>query len=271
MKIQWESSEVTVFESSLYRTTSSIIGFDTSVIIVDPNWLPNEIETLQHFVSKNHTGKKQFLLFTHSDYDHIIGYGAFPSAQVIASELFVKNKLKNKILNRIYDFDNEYYITRPYPISYPDVDIIITTSGQKVNIDGHEIIFFLSPGHTEDGIFTIIPTKNCWIAGDYLSNIEIPFIDFDIDEYEQTLTSALRINEDFKNVNLLIPGHGDIANSNHSIKTRIKNDLHYIELLKKSVFEPSIEVQSEAYNHIINYSANPTLQTAHQKNIQKLK
>ena len=271
MKIQKTKLAITVFESSLYRTTSTIIGFDSSVIIVDPNWLPHEIEMLQDNVEKYHAGKEQFLLFTHSDYDHIIGYEAFKGAKVIASEAFVHNKSKEKIINQIHDFDNEYYINRPYPITYPVVDIVVTESGQSIQIDNHELIFFLSPGHASDGLFTIIPKKNCWIAGDYLSNIEIPFVDFDIYGYEKTLIAAHKINEDFPNIDFLIPGHGDVAESHIDIKRRIENDLKYILLLKNHNSNPTNIKETDVVNHIRNYSKNTVLMTAHHKNLNNLK
>ena len=130
-KIQYKDTQTTVFESALFRTTSTLIETKDLVLLVDPNWLPEEIENIQQAVLRCDPSKPFFLLFTHSDYDHIIGYRAFPNAQIIASQSFVDNKNKAKIIQQINDWDDENYIKRCYPITYPAVDIVIKEEGQQ--------------------------------------------------------------------------------------------------------------------------------------------
>jgi hydroxyacylglutathione hydrolase len=271
MKIHQINPSITVFESSLYRTTTTVIGFENAVLIVDPNWLPDEIENTYQYIDKQHHGKEQYLLFTHSDYDHIIGYERFDGAAVIASAAFVENESKSDVIQQIVDFDNEYYIERSYPISYPKVDIVISKPHQSIYIDRHELIFYNALGHTKDGLFTIIPQKKCWIAGDYLSNIEIPFIDFNSKMYEKTLILARNILIDHPYLELLIPGHGDVAFSKDEIKKRIENDIRYFELLKECILHPNTITENKIQAHLLLYSSNPTMKTAHQKNVTKSK
>ena len=128
MKKQYQTQAITVFESALFRTITSLIKLPDATVLVDPNWLPHEVEhirktlafpeSLQDFSSDS----PLYLLFTHSDYDHIIGYRAFPNAKVIASEAFVNSPDKEKNLRQIREFDDEYYIQRDYEIEYPEVD-----------------------------------------------------------------------------------------------------------------------------------------------------
>jgi hydroxyacylglutathione hydrolase len=270
MKISWQTPEITVFESSLYRTTSTVVDLGTSVLIVDPNWLPIEIETIFDFVDAYHRGKKQYLVFTHSDYDHIIGAGKFSNATVIASETFAKNEDKERVLRQIQDFDNEYYISRSYPIEYPKADIQIKSDMQKLNLDDVELEFYLAPGHTPDGMFIIIPKLKLWIAGDYLSNIEMPFIDHNVDQYVNTLIKSENIIATFQEILYLIPGHGDIALSRSEIKKRIKSDCKYLQFLNQSLKNADKKSESKIRELINKYSSNPTLITAHEKNIRLL-
>jgi hydroxyacylglutathione hydrolase len=144
MKISWQTPKVTVFESSLYRTTTTVIELGDSVMIVDPNWLPSEIDHIFEFVHTEHRNKKQFLLFTHSDYDHIIGYGKFKDAVVISSDTFGQSQKKEAVLQQIIEFDNEFYISRSYPIVYPVTDIIIEKDMERLEIGGLDMIFFKS-------------------------------------------------------------------------------------------------------------------------------
>ncbi len=266
MKIQYSDDHITVFESALYRTTSTLVAIHETLLIVDPNWLPEEIKCIKDYIERHYKSHKQYLLFTHSDYDHIIGYGVFPDAEVIASDAFAQNKDKDKILNQITIFDNTYYIERTYPIVYPEVHHLISHDETTLNIGVFEMVFYLAPGHCTDAMFIIIPTIGCWIAGDYLSNIEIPLIDHDFLSYQTTLNKAAQIFEKYP-VHKLITGHGDIALNRQEIQTRINNDIQYLNLSYKCQNE---EINDEIRNHILKYSRNPFMLQSHQQNVLNL-
>jgi len=260
MKIQYQQNDIIVFESALYRTTSTIIVFQDSLLIVDPNWLPLEIDFISNFIKKKYPNHKKYLLFTHSDYDHILGYNAFPGATVIASHYFTNNPKKDEIIQQILDFDQEYYIERDYPISYPKVDIEIVNDGEILNIDGTDLLFYHAVGHVRDGLFIIIPDKKCWIAGDYLSNIEIPFIDYDYEKYVSTIHQASQLFDRNKDVNILIVGHGDVATDRLEIESRISLDTKYLQSLKSpDNFDFTLFIKQ--------YGNNPNMVKAHEKNL----
>lgn len=229
MKIQYQNHHITVFESALYRTTSTVIALGQAVLIVDPNWLPIEVEYIGQYIQAHYKTHQQYLLFTHSDYDHIIGYGKFPNAKVIASEKLATNPDKEKILQQIKDFDDQYYIKRNYPISYPPVDIMIKTNGQILSINGIDLLFYPAPGHVRDGIFTVIPSLECWVVGDYLSNIETPMVDDNLQDYILTLQRAKLIMQQYPTLDLAITGHGDIAKNRQEILERIAADQTYLD------------------------------------------
>ena len=126
MKIQLETEILTIFESQLFNTTTTLLNGENCLLLIDPNWLPLEIEFIHNYVNKKKGGKECFLAFTHSDYDHIIGYGKFSSFKSIASTNFVNNIKKLDILSQISKFDDQYYIQRDYPITYPAIDIEIS-------------------------------------------------------------------------------------------------------------------------------------------------
>ena len=234
MKIQYQNTHLTVFESALFRTTTSLIVTDDVVLLVDPNWLPFEIEYIQQAVKKVQANKPLYLLFTHSDYDHIIGYKAFPHVKVIASEAFVNNPNKATILQQIQDFDDEYYIKRPYLTTYPQVDIVVKKDRQELKIGETVLHFYLAPGHNIDGIFTILPQQGLWIAGDYLSNIEFPYIYYSSKAYEQTL-GKIGVLFDRYTIDVLVTGHGDVALIQEEIAERAKASLAYIKELRQSI------------------------------------
>jgi hydroxyacylglutathione hydrolase len=269
MKIQFHSEVITVFESALYRTTSTLLHLNEELLLVDPNWLPGEIHFIKKYISEHFPNHKLNILFTHSDYDHIIGYGAFPGATTIGSLAFAQSTKKSSILKQISDFDNTYYIDRDYPVEYPRLDHIINKDGQIVKISGVDIHFFLAPGHTDDGIFALIPELNVWIAGDYLSNIEIPMVDGNFTAYASTLIKLSYIFVMFPTVTILIPGHGDLAHGMDDILLRIRNDMNYLSCFDRFHGKSDLNDNEDISEAIKEYGSNPQLTEIHKNNVQK--
>lgn len=227
MKIQLEIPNLTIFESALFRTTSTVIQTLDSIIVIDPNWLPNEIKYIRYYVDRIKGEKPIYLFFTHSDYDHIIGYNAFPDATIIASKAFVENPDKAKIIEQINAFDDENYIKRKYDIEYPKVDIVIDENGQKVEIGETTLQFFNAFGHNVDGLFLWIESLGILVVGDYLSNIEFPYIYHSYQSYLATLETAETLINTQK-IKFLITGHGDFTIDFEGMNQRLSDSRNYI-------------------------------------------
>lgn len=238
--IQFKNDYMTVFQSALYQTTCTVIEGKDFVFVVDPNWLPSEIEEIQTFIAQIQGQKELFLLFTHGDFDHIIAYKAFPGAKVIGSNGLHQHPNKQQKVNLIHQFDNDYYIKRPYPVEFPKVDLVVEEDGQQIVIGDTTITFYLSPGHTHDGLFAIIEPMGIWIAGDYLSDFELPFIYDSVKAYEETLQKAARVIETHT-VSVLVPGHGQTTTSHEEMKRRIKTSQEYLERLISAVQKEEVE------------------------------
>ena len=96
--------------------------------------------------------------------------------------------------------------------------------------------FYLAPGHNPDGLFTIIEPLGIWIAGDYLSNEEFPYIYHSSYEYEQSLAKTEHILSKHK-ITWLIPGHGDATSEKDEIQRRKRDNLEYIKTLRDDLRE----------------------------------
>ncbi|MEO1517098.1 MAG: MBL fold metallo-hydrolase [Bacteroidota bacterium] len=229
-----QNDQVTVFESALYRTTTTLVDLGEALLLVDPNWLPAELAKIRAFVDSQMQGRPLYLLFTHADYDHILGWKVFPEANVIASKAFQQLADKEARIADITKFDQEYYIQRSYPIAFPEVDFAIARDGQRLSIGGQELCFYHAPGHTAEGIFTVIDSLGLWIAGDYLSNVEFPFVYHSFAAYRGCMQKARRILEEHP-IRLLVPGHGDVANSSAEILSRIDASEAYLTAVWEGV------------------------------------
>lgn len=234
MKIQYQSNELVIFESALFRTTTTLIIGEDYLLLVDPNWLPIELDFIEKIVDSKGVGKEKYLLFTHSDYDHIIGYGKFKDYKTIASKNFIENHSKDEILRQIATFDDEYYVKREYPIEYPSIDIVISEDNEHINIGTDEYSFFQARGHNLDGLFAYNKTKKLLLAGDYLSNIEFPYIYDSVNRYRDTLAKFEKVIQE-KEISRLISGHGDATSDKVEMVNRIQASRQYINQLVASV------------------------------------
>ena len=235
---QYKSENLTVFQSVLYQTTSAVVQTKRAIILTDPNWLPNEIDEIKAYIQSIIEDRKLFIIYTHSDYDHIIAAGAFPNATTIASEAFVNRPDKEKVLEEIRQFDAQYYIQRDYPVIYPTIDIVIKDDGQTVELEDVSCTFYLAPGHTKDGIFTVVEPYGILLAGDYLSNVEFPFIE-DWDSYKNTLQKAAAIISD-KKIQTLVPGHGRVTNDFMEIQKRVDESMLYLNNLVMGIDQEEV-------------------------------
>ncbi|MDR9856520.1 GNAT family N-acetyltransferase [Paenibacillus sp. VCA1] len=234
--IQYSNGRITIFQSALFQTTSTVVHLDDFVLVVDPNWLPGEIREIKEHVAAVQGDKPCYLLFTHGDYDHIIGYKAFPGAKTIGSAGLAHHPHKERKLGLIRDFDAMYYVTRDYPVAFPELDIVIGEDGQQVTIGSTTLTFYLAPGHTEDGLFAVIDAEGVMIAGDYLSDFELPFIYHSAKAYEETINKAKQILRDHP-VRLLIPGHGRYADDRAEMDRRVRVALDHLMRLKEAVLD----------------------------------
>lgn len=232
--IQFSKNNITVFQSSLYMTTSAIIKDDNIVIMTDPSWLPNEIEEIKSYITKISDNRELYIIYTHSDFDHIIGAGAFPEAKVIATKQFEENPDKEKVLQQIHLFDQGYYLERDYKHEYPSVDIVVLRDGQKLEIGSLTLTFYHAPGHTNDSLFTVIEPYGIFLSGDYLSDVEFPFIFSNYNDYVNTIKKAENILLKY-NIKTHIPGHGSTVENEDEIKNRINSSKYYLDhLLQES-------------------------------------
>jgi glyoxylase-like metal-dependent hydrolase (beta-lactamase superfamily II) len=267
--IIWRNNFVTVFQSSLYMTLSAVIETEDMVMVVDPTWLPHEVEEIRQHAAAVRRGRPLYLLFTHSDYDHILGYTAFPDAMVIASKAFAikSEEDKEEIIEQIKTFDDEYYIIRDNELIYPQVDIQTEFDGELLQVGDTRIVFYQAPGHNRDGIFSIVEPLGILIAGDYFSDIEFPYIYVSSDQYVESL-HKLDYILDKHQIRLLIPGHGSISENHNEMKRRKRESLDYIDAMRLHIRR---DEQTAIDNLIVHCPFPRNMSKFHSNNQQLMK
>lgn len=268
MPVHYQDQNITIFQSAIFQTTSTVAVTEEAVIIIDPTLLPEEITEIQNHVASVSKDRKQYLVFTHSDYDHILGCHAFPEAVTIASRPFVSNPKKEEKIREIKEFDDSYFIVRPYEIGYPHIDIVIDNDEQVIEIGSQTLTFYLAPGHNADGMFILIDHLGVLIIGDYLSDVEIPYIHQNTEFYEESLQKIKSLHEQHR-INVLIPGHGSVTSSPTEIKDRLDDSLWYIEQLLRTAEEDSKDHILKSF--VDGYAFSTFMKKVHQENIELVK
>ena len=261
--ILFRQAGICVFQSALYQTTASVIDTPDLVLVVDPNWLPHEVQEIVSYVDTIKGSRPVYLLFTHSDYDHIIGWQAFPQAITIASEAFVNNPDKQKEVDQILEFDDKHYIKRNYPIQYPEIQIVIRQDEEFLSFGQTRIRFWLAPGHNADGLFALLEPQGVWLVGDYLSDVEFPFIYHNIEDYQMTLEKASKIANEAQ-PKVLIPGHGQVCQHIPEMGKRILFSQQYIDAALRHASGEEV-FEEEAL--LAQYDFPKGLRSSHQDNL----
>jgi len=247
--IIFQRDSLTVFQSALFQTNSAVVEGDGFVLVVDPTWLPQEVEEIAAYVRDIHNGRPLYLLFTHSDFDHILGCGAFPDAITIASREFVDSTNPQRSVNAVLAWDSEYYVQRPHEIVYPEITVAADHDGQTLALGTSSLTFYKAPGHNPDGLLTVVEPQGILLAGDYFSNIEFPYIYQSSTAYEATLGKLDHILEQHS-VRVLVPGHGQVATDQSDMRQRQRQSFDYISALRCHLAandQLAIDMMLEAY------------------------
>ena len=228
MRIQFESNDLVIFESALFRTTTTLIIGNDHIILVDPNWFPNELQFIKDYIFNLAFKKEKYLFFTHSDYDHIIGYNFFTEYKTVASRNFVNQKAKEAILDKIRTIDDDNYTLREYTVTFPAIDMVIEDEQTHIQLgtETYKVGYIL--GHNDDSIYLMDEDKGILVVGDYLSNIEFPYLYHSFQAYMDSLTTLSDIISTGK-ASMLIPGHGDFTTDQPEMKRRINDSLDYLK------------------------------------------
>jgi hydroxyacylglutathione hydrolase len=266
MKCLIANDNIEVYQSAIYQTNTTIVIGESHIFLFDPNWLPIEIDFLRDRIDEILSDKKLVLIFTHSDYDHIIGYKAFAPDTVIAAENFSTNKEKESLLIQINDFDDEYYISRNYAIEYPKVDITIKKDYTVLEFGSEKLTFLIANGHTADGIITYFVNKEILILGDYLCKVEFPYIYFSSYEYDITLNKIKRFIHD-NEIKIGVSGHGDLQSESELTDTLILAKNYIVQLRDAIALGKPISLE----NFNVNIPFPKIMTDYHNGNIQLIK
>jgi len=197
-----------IWPSVLYQTATLELHRDGRRLLSDPGASTWEI-------AEAAGDGVQDIVLTHADWDHVLGIGILRDATVHASPLAAE---------RIRSGDARASVESEAPQFYLDtaeldglrVDHVVTLPSDE-GAGVWAAHFEPSPGHTPDGMVTWFPEESVLLAGDYLSQLEIPFVYHSASAYRATMELLIdRISQ--WQPSFVVVGHGPP----HDAKTAIR-------------------------------------------------
>ncbi len=238
--------DVVVVTSQIFQAHCTIVrgpdGGQESFAIDSPV-LPEELDLLSSLVRQAGFPLPQGLLATHGDWDHVLGPLAFADATLgcaesTAARLQAEPGAAQRALRR---FDEELHIERPRPLALGALQALAVPG--RCDIGAGELELHPTGGHAVDGMAIWIGWARVLVAGDYLSDVELPGLRLPeawqqkagyppkeaLEEYVATLE---RLHPLVAAAEHVVPGHGAILDRERALGV-LEEDLAYLHALGK--------------------------------------
>jgi glyoxylase-like metal-dependent hydrolase (beta-lactamase superfamily II) len=226
---------VLVHQSEFCQTNTVVVEGTTGVLLIDPGVLADEMACLARDLAE--LGRPVAAGFsTHPHWDHLLWhdslgsvprYGTARCAATVRARLSdagakerVAKLIPPEIVARV-PLDLLGLITR-----LPDNAAQIPWDGPQIRIVEHDAH---APGHAA----LVIEERGVLIAGDLVSDVLIPLLDFnDTADPTEDYLAALRLIEPVAaEIDLVIPGHGSVGGRDQ-LNARIAQDRAYVHALR---------------------------------------
>lgn len=222
------SARVWVTTSPTWLTTSTVVvDDDGACLLVDPALTPADLVSLQREITER--GWHVAAAFsTHPHWDHVLWSTTLPDvprwATPAAAAAYSDDELAEQAARDLPGHQWDVVGgTTPLP---PDTTELPWT--------GPRAVVVLTPGHAPGHASLHLPDDGVLVAGDVLSDIEVPLLDDDpgaVDAYRKSLQ---RLADVVAGCDAVVPGHGRVADATEASR-RIAADHRYIDDLTAGV------------------------------------
>jgi glyoxylase-like metal-dependent hydrolase (beta-lactamase superfamily II) len=222
------SPDALVVTSAFWQTNAIALRSGEEAVLIDSPYLPDELDALPGLLA-GAGFEPDGLLATHADFDHLLGRLAFAGMTLGLAESSVQrlHESPGQAQRELRQYDDEYYVVRPAPLGLGQVQALPVPG--HVELGDRELELHPAEGHTVDGMALFDRARGLLIVGDYLSDVEIPWIHGTLADYRATLARLAALVEDATTV---VPGHG----ATHDRETTLRlldEDVDYLDALER--------------------------------------
>ena len=229
---------VRVRTSRCCAMNSVLLAADGHALAIDAGVLPSELDDFATAVAAVAPRFENVALaFTHPHWDHVLALPWFPGATTFAHVGFFDELERDEAKIAA---DAEKWIRdsgETPPQRWRPFKPALTARGTVlVKLGPFDVVTYDTPGHSGSHLALWLPAHGTLVAGDLLSDIEIPWLDAAPWVYRASL-KALHWLFEQEDVRLLVPGHGPPAHGRRDGYRRLLRDMDYLLHLEHGVGE----------------------------------
>jgi len=226
---------VLIHQSEFCQSNAVVVVGRAGVLVIDPGVLGDEMADLANDVRE--LGQPVVAGFsTHPHWDHLLwhaGLGAAPRYGTARCSATVRDRLS--------DAGAKARIAGLIPADIADqvpLDLIGLITGlpagtAQIPWDGPEVLIIEHQAHAPGHAALLIGARGVLVAGDMLSDVLIPMLDFNdtADPVEDYLAALRRLETVAGEVDVLVPGHGSVGGPDQ-VHERIDQDRAYVHAVR---------------------------------------
>jgi glyoxylase-like metal-dependent hydrolase (beta-lactamase superfamily II) len=217
---------------------SVLLAAEGHALVIDPGVLPSELDDIARIVAAEAPRFENVALaFTHPHWDHVLGSPWFPGATTFAHTGFADEVERDE--QEIRDKSEKWIGEQgeKLPQRFQAFEPSLKARGTALlKLGPFDVVTYDTPGHSGSHLALWLPAQGTLVAGDLLSDIEIPWLDAAPWVYRASL-KALHWLFEQEDVRLLVPGHGPVAHGRVNGYRRLLRDLDYLLHLEQAVGE----------------------------------
>jgi glyoxylase-like metal-dependent hydrolase (beta-lactamase superfamily II) len=217
---------------------SVVLAADGHALAIDAGVLPSELDDIARAVAQSAPRFENVsLAFTHPHWDHVLALPWFPGATTFAHAGFFDELERDaaKIAADAEKWITSEGETPPQPFR-PFKPALTARGTALLRLGPFDVVTCDTPGHSGSHFALWLPAYGTLVAGDLLSDIEIPWLDAAPWVYRASL-KALHWLFEQEDVRLLVPGHGPVAHGRKNGYRRLLRDMDYLLHLEHGVGE----------------------------------
>ena len=224
------TGDAIVVTSLLWQTTATALRSGEETMLIDSPYFPEELDLLPAVLAQSGF-EPTALLATHGDFDHLLAPFAFPGMSLgLAESTMARIREKPGETQRdLRGEDSDTYVTRPGPLGLGKAQSLPVPG--KLGLGEEELELHPTAGHVEDGMAILAPWMGVLCVGDYVSDVEIPWMheSGDLESYRGTLSRLAGLVE---RADVVVPGHGTPHTRDRALEL-IEEDVEYLDELER--------------------------------------
>jgi glyoxylase-like metal-dependent hydrolase (beta-lactamase superfamily II) len=235
------SPDALVVTSAFWQTNAVALRAGGETVLIDSPYLPDELDALPGLLAGAGL-EPDGLLATHADFDHLLGRLAFPGMTLGLGESSVERLRREpgQVQRELRDYDAKFYVFRPAPLALGQVQGLPVPGRLDLGTNGDAVELELHPaeGHTSDGMALLAEPLGVLVVGDYLSDVEIPWISEggSLADYRATLARLAPLVE---RAMTIVPGHG-APHTRESALRLLDEDADYLDAVERGEERPAL-------------------------------